>query len=158
MSSFRSVVMGVLCTLCVSAEVNAEPVCRSRIDGNGYANVECKPTSGQYRIAHDGGQGAIVWFLMQQTGILNQAVSEIGTGNSLLTEISRNSVTMNVAISELAKEIRVMNNNNLIAIRDQLITRISAMPITIVDDPAVVSQIKAMIAEEVEAAFELRGE
>ncbi|MET1410735.1 hypothetical protein ABVF61_00605 [Roseibium sp. HPY-6] len=56
-------------------------------------------------------------------------------------------------ITDLRKEIRETNNNQLLAIRDQLVTRIETLPLKMVGDPEVQRLIRQVVIEEVNKAI-----
>lgn len=52
--------------------------------------------------------------------------------------------------------IETAHNNQLISIRDQLVSQMETIPFAMIDDEAVIAEIRALVVQEVEAAFQRR--
>jgi CII-binding regulator of phage lambda lysogenization HflD len=60
---------------------------------------------------------------------------------------------LNDRVDALSSMIDTTYNNQLSAIRDQLIAKMESLPLMMIDDEAVIREIRSLVIEEVEAAF-----
>ncbi len=72
------------------------------------------------------------------------------------TETSDHVQNLASKVDALTETIETAHNNQLDAIRDQLISKMEALPLMMIDDEAVVKEIRSIVANEVQAAFERR--
>lgn len=64
--------------------------------------------------------------------------------------------SLNASMNQLVEQIKVAHNQQLLTIRDQIITKLSVISLEMIDDDSVVKQIRSIVRQEVESAFEGR--
>lgn len=73
-----------------------------------------------------------------------------------LQDLSTGISDLNNKVSALATTIETSHNNQLIAIRDQLVAMMETIPLAMIDDETVIAEIRALVIKEVNAAFRRR--
>lgn len=58
-------------------------------------------------------------------------------------------------IEELTEQVRVLNEEQLVAIQRAVVTRLDTLPLQMIDDEAVVAEIRKIAIEAVETEFDL---
>ncbi len=98
-------------------------------------------------------QQAIGFHSLKRLEAIQGATSQTsGRVQNLASSIS----DLNSKVSALTTTIETAHNNQIIAIRDQLVSQLEAIPFAMIDDDAVIAEIRALVVQEVEAAFQRR--
>lgn len=101
----------------------------------------------------DNPQNAIGFHSLKRLESIQGATSQTsGRVQDLATSIS----DLNAKVNALTTTIETAHNNQLIAIRNQIISQMETIPLAMIDDEAVIAEIRALVVEEVEAAFQRR--
>lgn len=106
-----------------------------------------------FRLRLDSPENVFLFLEMQRLSAIQSATSET---SGRLQGVDEKIVILSGKIDALAASIETSYNTQLSTIRDHIVAKLETLPLRMIDDEAVVREIRSLVVEEVEAAFDKR--